>query len=474
MKIRLENTRSKITERSAEEHVWLDDFLSFREAVFRKGRFGVTRTEQLTSMFNKKNDTFPSGLLPQIKKAAHECGVELHIDDGRVPICDYDLGANLEWLYDYQFEAVQAVAKTQRGILHLTTGAGKTDIFCGLCKAFPCHWLFVVHRADLMHQAAERWKKRGGHEPGICGDSTWAPDPKRRLTVATFQTLSRGLSNKDKKVLDLLRDAEALCVDENHTCAANEFNKVAMETRRAYYRVGLSGTPLDRSDKRAIYTIGALGPVIYRVKPKQLIDLGILAQPKIKAVKLTQQHKSEGWQAAYKHLVAQSHVRNVLIVELAKKAAKPSFVFVKNVDHGKLLTKALRESGIKTEFVWGQKATSTRAQAIKDLRYGNLDVIVCSVIFQEGIDVPELKSVINAAGMKSTIAALQRIGRGMRSDGGKKADFEVWEVFDRGNKHIQAHALARMRAYKKEGHTVEIVLAETIRSIQKTNIKLNS
>jgi superfamily II DNA or RNA helicase len=341
--------------------------------------------------------------------------------------------------------------------------SGKTEIFCGLCKALPCHWLFVVHRADLMYQAAKRWELRGGHAPGVCGDSTWTPDPKRRLTVATFQTLARGLAKKDPKVLALLHDAEGLCVDECHTAPAQEFGKVIAETRRAYWRVGLSGTPLDRSDKRAIFAIGGLGPVIFRVSPQQLIDLGILARPIIRAVTLTQDHPAKGWQAAYKHLITQSHVRNAIIVDIVKIAAKPSFVFVKGVEHGKLLTKALLASGIRTEFVWGQKSTDVRAQAIKDLQYGNVDVVVCSVIFQEGIDVPELASVVNAAGMKSAIAALQRIGRGMRSNRGKKKDFEVWEIRDRGNKHMMAHARERLNAYKRDGHTFEILDPKQLR-----------
>lgn len=459
MKIRLENTRAKISDRTEDEKEWLAECLSFSEIIFRKGRFGVKRIESLQCLLNKQTDTFPTGLVQEIKQKAAECEVLLDIEDGRLQVSAWDDSADLDWLHAYQFDAVQAVRTATRGILKLSTGAGKTEIFCGICKALPCHWLFVVHRADLMHQAAERWQRRGGHPPGVCGDSQWTPDPSRRLTVATFQTLSRGLRAKDPRVLALLRDAEGLCVDECHTASAGEFNRVCMEARRAYWRVGLSGTPLDRGDKRSIYAIGALGPVIYSVEPQLLIELGILAKPKIRVVKLAQQpkHAWKGWQAAYKHLVVESHIRNVLVIEIVKRAAKPSFVFVKNVAHGKLLTKALRESGIRTEFVWGEKKTSTRSQAIKDLQYGNTDVIVCSVVFQEGIDVPELASVVNAAGMKSTIAALQRIGRGMRSNKGKKTEFEVWDIKDEGNKHLVEHSRSRLRAYKREGHTFEVI-----------------
>jgi superfamily II DNA or RNA helicase len=74
-----------------------------------------------------------------------------------------------------------------------------------------------------------------------------------------------------------------------------------------------------------------------------------------------------------------------------------------------------------------------------------------------------LRSVINAAGGKSTIATLQRAGRGMRvdrdiagnvKDGGD--EFEVWDIYDRGNAWLEKHAKARVKSYQIEGHEVLI------------------
>jgi superfamily II DNA or RNA helicase len=78
------------------------------------------------------------------------------------------------------------------------------------------------------------------------------------------------------------------------------------------------------------------------------------------------------------------------------------------------------------------------------------------VIFQEGIDIPALRSVIIGTGGKSTIASLQRIGRGMRMAEGKH-EFEVWDVLDQGQKWLKAHALGRFQAYGREGHEVVVL-----------------
>jgi superfamily II DNA or RNA helicase len=74
-------------------------------------------------------------------------------------------------------------------------------------------------------------------------------------------------------------------------------------------------------------------------------------------------------------------------------------------------------------------------------------------VVQEGVDVPALRSVVIAAGGQSTIAAIQRVGRGLRTQAGKTS-CDVWEFLDRGQRWLEAHSRARRRAYEAEGYTV--------------------
>lgn len=468
MKIRIENTRSKLVEYDDTEHKWLDGYLTFEDSsrFFAQKKRRGWRASTDMHLLDKRNNTFPSGLVSMIRSAASEEGFAVAFDDARRAPCEWDLDADLDWLYQYQFDAVLAAHRERVGILHLPTGSGKTEIACGLIAALPCYWLFLAHKTDLMHNAARRWKKRQPfeHEPGICGDGEWRPDPERRLTVATYQTVVRRFLKGDPEAIALIGDAEGIIVDECHVCPASSFQKITLATRRAYFRIGLSGTPLARGDKRSVLAVGALGPVIYKIKPEVLIRKGVLARPVIRAVPLKQETEIsddlDGGRAsalAYSRLIAKSTERNALVVDLTVCAKKPALVFVRQVDHGHTLTTALRKAGLLVEFVWGTSGTARRDAAIRNLRNGDLDVVVCSVIFQEGIDVPELEAVVNAAGMKSTIATLQRLGRGMRSDKGRKTTFEVWEVKDEGNKYTKKHANARLLAYRKEGYEIEVL-----------------
>ncbi len=349
----------------------------------------------------------------------------------------------MRWLRGYQREAVGRIVEKERGIIWAPTGSGKTEIFTGATRAIPCKWLFVVHRSNLAKQALQRYALRATEHGlpvlgGLVLEGKWDIKADTQVVCASFQTITAALKKRDKRATRLLEWAEAIAIDEAHTLPSTTFYRVAMMARNARYRVGFSGTPLARGDQKSLYAIAALGPVIYRIEAKTLIDAEVLAKPTIRMVESIQVPRgADTWHEVYSKYLVHSAPRNALLVEIAKRAPKPAFLFVKEVDHGKLLQKSLTRAGLNVEFVWGSHSVEHRERLCRKLVDGDLDVLVCSVVFQEGIDVPSLRSVIVGGGGKSVIAALQRIGRGMRVErnvAGEviKGDFNVYDVADRG------------------------------------------
>lgn len=444
------NLHSRVIRCDDAERKWLRDYLAFDATTWKGGR---PRTEK-TSLFSLVEEHFPSGFVPLVRKAAQEHGFKFELGDARTPPCKVvdDLDTVLGWLRPYQCEAVQAVIDKTRGVIKVPTGGGKTEIACGLAKSLPCKWLFLVPRTSLLDQAAERYEKRTGLVAGRIGDGQWEkPGPGSNFTVATFQTLARGRQKKDPRVLQLLQEVEGVIIDEAHVLPADSFWQVVMAMPNTYYRVGLSGTPLARTDKRSVLTVAATGRIIYSIKPEVLIDAGVLSRPKIRLITVEQASDLPTWQGVYGECIVRSSVRNRAIVQAIEQSAKPCLVFVKEIKHGQRLEKALLRAGLKADFVWGSDSTDRRKDAVKRLVRNDTDVLICSVIFQEGVDIPELRSVIIGSGGRSIIAALQRIGRGMRVTEGK-TEFEVWDFDDRGNKWLERHTRIRMQAYTSEGY----------------------
>jgi len=475
---KIQNLLTRV-EGEPDELGWLLEYLTIHDRVYRPWRRRY-ETVQIP-LFKLPGQTFPTGFGWTTLKAAKAAGFQVVIEDLRTVPCQRDLTADLEWLrhhpglapgveLTHQIEAVEAVIKRRRGIIKAPTGSGKTSIAVGIAKVLPCRWLFLVHRGDLMVQTAATYRERAGLDAGMVGDGRL---DVQRFTVGMFQTVYQGLKSHRPEILDLLNQAEGLMVDECHTLPANTFNTTAMATPNAYFRIGLSGTPLQRSDKRSAFVVGALGPLIYSIKAQPLIDLGVLSRPTIRLVRVRQKSEKPTWQGVYGESVIRSKRRNRALLGVIQRAAKPCLVFVQQLAHGQNLLAMLRNEGVAADFVWGEKQVSQRQAAIARLVRGEIDVLIANVIFQEGVDIPSLRSVVVGTGGASVIAALQRLGRGLRVSPGKNT-VEIWDIADEdcgcmqkedeglGESHagcrwLTRHTKERLRAYASEDypHTIE-------------------
>ncbi len=96
----------------------------------------------------------------------------------------------------------------------------------------------------------------------------------------------------------------------------------------------------------------------------------------------------------------------------------------------------------------GKDSSDERAAAKAQLENGEINCIIASRIFDIGIDLPSLSGLVVASGGKSSVRALQRIGRVIRKFPGKKQaaiiDFNDSAVF------LDKHSLARRKIYLSE------------------------
>src|SRR5690606_31714734 len=132
-----------------------------------------------------------------------------------------------------------------------------TEIACGVTKHLGLKTLFIVSTQELMYQGRKRFQKRlglGDDEVGIIGDGKW--EPGSFVTIAMLPTLEARIDNPE--CISLLKESEVLFFDECHRMGSETWFTVATLCP-AYYRFGLSGTPLDRTDGADLRLIGAIG-----------------------------------------------------------------------------------------------------------------------------------------------------------------------------------------------------------------------
>jgi superfamily II DNA or RNA helicase len=103
---------------------------------------------------------------------------------------------------------------------------------------------------------------------------------------------------------------------------------------------------------------------------------------------------------------------------------------------------------MKCALLDGSNSKEERDKVKKDLMEGKIDCVLASRIFDIGVDIPSLSGLVLACGGKSTVKALQRIGRVIRKYPGKKiaaiVDFADQAPF------LDNHSRTRYRIYTSE------------------------
>ena len=106
---------------------------------------------------------------------------------------------------------------------------------------------------------------------------------------------------------------------------------------------------------------------------------------------------------------------------------------------------------LRIEFVWSKIPGTTRTTIKKDLNEGLVDVVIADAVWKEGVDIPTLGAIINAAGGKSEINTIQSLGRGLRTVPGIKDDVILVDILDISSRYLVEHFGLRLVLYFDEG-----------------------
>lgn len=373
-----------------------------------EGGFGVKPTTKV--LFNTKNNTTYTGLIPHVLRVLKRFNIPYKINDLReIPEKNANFTINKDFSpRDYQTNILERASS--RDILQAATGAGKTFIMaCLIAKHNVKPVAVIAPSVSLAIQIKDEFAKFLNTDIGICGGGKKII---KDITVSTPESAPD----------ELLESCKMILWDEFHVAAARITWMTGVKSINAYYRYGMSATPW-RDDGKDIL----LEAITNVRKP----HLSITASKLIEKQKLTPctiqfipVNKIYNWTGSYNSFYMDSIVnneyRNNIIVNKAIEMynnKKTILILIKNIKHGSIIQQELLKNDClkgKVEFLYGSTDLDERANILNKVKQGEIKILIASTLADQGLDLPILDCLILAGGGRSSTRAFQRVGRVIR------------------------------------------------------------
>lgn len=481
-KILIKGNNSQIIEESDANHILaLDKHLSFYV-------MGAEHTAAFRGFFNRDGDfvkwdgfkklltptlQFSTGLVERVKEFYATAGKPFEVIDKRPAKSignERLIIPNLEKMgkppYPYQLEILDVIDKNDRGIIKVATGGGKSLIAALISAKLGKKTIIYVIGKDLLYQFHDFFSEVFDEEIGLIGDGKCEI---RDINIASIWTIGQAIGmdkksilldseteeeevskNKYTDILKMIKDTRVHIIDECHMSACETIQQIFKQAK-AEHLYGLSGSPW-RDDGADLLIESVLGKYIVNISASYLIQRDYLAQPLIRFRVVPPYHyELDGaYPSIYKKYVVENDIRNALVLEAARTMVDKGYqtlVLFNSLKHGKLLYDLFKQH-MKCAILDGSNSKEEREQVKKDLMNKKIDCVLASKIFDIGVDIPSLAGLVIACGGKSTVKALQRVGRVIRKYPGKKYAVIV-DFIDQAT-YLDHHSKTRYKIYKSE------------------------
>ncbi|ATZ20845.1 DEAD/DEAH box helicase family protein [Mesoplasma coleopterae] len=328
-----------------------------------------------------------------------------------------------KYLYKFQKEIIDKLSyrrhiNKNKNLVIMATGTGKT-----LVSAFDykrqteqakkdLKILFLAHQREIVDQAIKTYRHvlENNQFGEVMYDGSINSDKPTHL-FATIQTLSTRL---DKFKPD---DFDIIVYDEAHHIAANTFDKV-FNYFKPQQILGLTATP-EREDNK---DIKAYFDDEYATELRlwDAIDQKLLCPFDYYCIDDTNTNLQGVDLNSDKDIfkIVNTDSRNELLFETIKKylgvyARPTALIFCVTVQHAINISNYLKSKNLKAEALTSQN-TKDRKRILHEFSTGRINYLCVVNIFNEGVDIPEINTIILLRPTNSKTVYLQQLGRGLR------------------------------------------------------------
>ncbi|WP_127557754.1 DUF3427 domain-containing protein [Saccharospirillum alexandrii] len=322
-----------------------------------------------------------------------------------------------------------------RNLLVAATGTGKTVMAAfdyrriARQQGGQPRLLFVAHREEILKQARHTYRQVL-HDPNFGDLLTGHHDPEQHNHLfATIQSLQ-----SQALLAQLGADYwQVVVIDECHHIEAKGFEQFVTTVEPAVL-LGLTATP-ERHDGKNIlrhFHNRPDGTPAAQLRLWHALDLQLLAPFEYYGCDDGEDYRTISWgqpqleQQQLSNLLTGNQMRARTIINnwrnlVADTRQCKALAFCVSVEHAEFMTEQFNQAGIAARLVTGKTNRDDRNAAPRQLQNGEINVIVTVDLYNEGIDLPFVDTLLLLRPTQSATVFQQQIGRGLRLYEGKES-----------------------------------------------------
>ena len=357
--------------------------------------------------------------------------------------------------YSYQQEildkldAERKVRGYYRNLVVAATGCGKTIISAFDYKRYkeehpdrPCRLLFVAHREEILKQSLFAFRSvlkdanfgelyYGGHKPESVDYLFLSKD--------TFYSQKEKFMGMGNDYYDFI------IVDEFHHAAAPRY-KVLLEFYNPKILLGLTATP-ERMDGQNILSYFD-DRIAAEIRLPEAIDRKLLCPFQYFGVTDSIDLSGLRWSRGgyekselnnvyvFSEKIAENRA-SLVITSLIKYVTDMNDVkglgFCVSMQHAKFMADYFNKNGIPSAYLTSESNDETRKKVKETLISGKIRFIFVVDLYNEGVDIPQVNTILFLRPTESLTVFMQQLGRGLRLYDGKEC-LTVLDFIGQSNK----------------------------------------
>lgn len=338
------------------------------------------------------------------------------------------VGINLRPFQEVILEQLEASRQWghHRNLLVAATGTGKTVMaavdYQRLFQKGLGKLLFVAHRREIIEQSLTTFRQAMGN---FSFGEVWMGS-QRPTNVdhvfASIQTINH--SDIERFTPDHF---DVLIIDEFHHAAASSYRKV-LEYFKPREVLGLTATP-ERADGQDILSffegrIAADLRIWDAIEQQYLVPFqyfGISDGTDLSGIPYKSGKGYDPLSLSAMYTGNRQHAQFVLrsLYEKTDVNRVSALGFCVSVEHAEFMAQMFSELGLRSAAVTGTTPKAERLEVLRRLGSGEVRVVFSVDVFNEGLDVPGVNTVLMLRPTESPTVFLQQLGRGLRLAPGK-------------------------------------------------------